>query len=105
MSQISPGGIFVARHRFRPYCTVVAPTLDALLLGLTEHSLDTSGRVNFDDLFINHHQADGDWAVVVNTSPDDDTARPWGSLNCPGSAPSLPHMRKKVPSSPKHWMR
>ena len=73
MSQISPGGIFVARHRFRPYCTVVAASLEALIWGLSGHALEQGGKLNFDDLLLTYHPDDDDWVVIVKTDPDRDT--------------------------------
>jgi hypothetical protein len=66
-------GIFVARHRFGPYCTVVSASLDALIWGLSEHALKRGGKLNFDDLLLTYHPNDDDWVVIVNTVPDRDT--------------------------------
>lgn len=66
-------GIFVARHRFRPYCTVVAASLEALIWGLSGHALEQGGKLNFDDLLLTCHPDDDDWVVIVKTDPDRDT--------------------------------
>jgi len=66
-------GVFVARHRFGPYCTVVSASLDALIWGLSEHALKQGGKLNFDDLLLTYHPNDDDWVVIVKTDPDRDT--------------------------------
>ena len=62
-------GIYVANHRFHPWCAIIAPRLDQVVLRLSEDVELALGRLSSDDLLVRYYDHD-DWTVVVPTTSD-----------------------------------